>query len=60
MSTTGFQVWNTSSLLPNRCWHDLFNQMLAITETAAHLQLLAAQGRVSRHEADGLRYYLPA
>jgi hypothetical protein len=34
--------------------------MLAITETAAHLQLLAAQGRVTRQEADGLRYYLPA
>jgi len=39
---------------------DPFNQMLAISETAAHLQLLAAQGRVIRHEADGLRYYLPA
>jgi glyoxylase-like metal-dependent hydrolase (beta-lactamase superfamily II) len=39
---------------------DPFNQMLAITETAAHLQLLAAQGRVTRHETDGLRYYLPA
>jgi glyoxylase-like metal-dependent hydrolase (beta-lactamase superfamily II) len=39
---------------------DPFNQMLAVTETAAHLQLLAAQGRVTRHEADGLRYYLPA
>ena len=39
---------------------DPFNQMLAVSETAAHLQLLAAQGRVTRHEADGLRYYLPA
>jgi hypothetical protein len=39
---------------------DPFNQMLAVTETAAHLQLLAAQGRVTRHEAGGLRYYLPA
>jgi glyoxylase-like metal-dependent hydrolase (beta-lactamase superfamily II) len=39
---------------------DPFNQMLAITETAAHLQLLTAQTRVTRHEADGLRYYLPA
>ena len=39
---------------------DPFNQMLAITETAAHLQVLAAQGRVTRQEADGLRYYLPA
>jgi glyoxylase-like metal-dependent hydrolase (beta-lactamase superfamily II) len=39
---------------------DPFNQMLAITETAAHLQLLTAQGRVTRHETDGLRYYQPA
>ena len=39
---------------------DPFNQMLAVTETAAHLQLLAAQGRVGRHEAGGLRYYEPA
>jgi len=39
---------------------DPFNQMLAISETAAHLQLLTAQARVTRHEADGLRYYLPA
>jgi hypothetical protein len=39
---------------------DVFNQMLAISETAAHLQLLSAQGRVTRHKADGLRYYLPA
>ena len=39
---------------------DPFNQMLAVTETAAHLQLLAAQGRVTRHEAGGLRYYQPA
>jgi glyoxylase-like metal-dependent hydrolase (beta-lactamase superfamily II) len=39
---------------------DPFNQMLAVTETAAHLQLLAAQGRATRHEAGGLRYYQPA
>ena len=39
---------------------DPFNQMLAVSETAAHLQLLTAQGRVTRHETDGLRYYLPA
>lgn len=28
--------------------------------TAAHLQLLAVQGRVTRHDTDGLRYYLPS
>jgi glyoxylase-like metal-dependent hydrolase (beta-lactamase superfamily II) len=38
---------------------DPFNEMLAVSETAAHLQLLTTQGRVTRHEADGLRYYLP-
>jgi glyoxylase-like metal-dependent hydrolase (beta-lactamase superfamily II) len=39
---------------------DPFNQMLAVTETAAHLQLLAAQGRLTRHESDGLRFYAPS
>ena len=39
---------------------DPFNQMLAVSETAAHLQLLAAQGRVTRHEAGGIRYYQSA
>jgi len=34
--------------------------MLAVTETAAHLQLLAAQGRVTRQESDGLRSYQSA
>jgi hypothetical protein len=34
--------------------------MLAVSETAAHLQLLAAQGRVIRHEAGGIRYYQSA
>ena len=36
---------------------DPFNQMLAIAETAAHLELLAAQGRVSYDDVDGLRCY---
>ena len=36
---------------------DPFNQMLAIAETAAHLELLAAQGRVSAETSDGLRRY---
>jgi len=39
---------------------DPFNQMLAVTETAAHLQLLAAKGRVTRQESDGLRSYQSA
>jgi hypothetical protein len=37
-----------------------FEPVLAVTETAAHLQLLAAQGRVTRREGDGLRCYEPA
>jgi glyoxylase-like metal-dependent hydrolase (beta-lactamase superfamily II) len=36
---------------------DPFNQMLAIAETAAHLELLAAQGRLTAETSDGLRRY---
>jgi len=39
---------------------DPFNQMLAIAETGAHLQLLAAQGRLTTTEVDGLRRYAVA
>jgi glyoxylase-like metal-dependent hydrolase (beta-lactamase superfamily II) len=33
------------------------HQMLAVLETAAHLDLLAAQAQLSTSEADGVRYY---
>jgi glyoxylase-like metal-dependent hydrolase (beta-lactamase superfamily II) len=36
------------------------HQMLAVLETRAHLDLLAAQGRLARQDHDGLRYYRPA
>jgi glyoxylase-like metal-dependent hydrolase (beta-lactamase superfamily II) len=36
---------------------DDFNAMLAVLETAAHLDLLAAQRRVARDEADGVTRY---
>jgi glyoxylase-like metal-dependent hydrolase (beta-lactamase superfamily II) len=36
---------------------DLFNTALATMETMAHLELLAAQGRVGRSEADAVREY---
>jgi glyoxylase-like metal-dependent hydrolase (beta-lactamase superfamily II) len=36
---------------------DPFNQMLAVAETAAHLELLVAQGRLSRADVDGRRCY---
>ena len=39
---------------------DPFNQMLAIAETAAHLELLAAQGRLAYDDVDGLRCYRAA
>jgi glyoxylase-like metal-dependent hydrolase (beta-lactamase superfamily II) len=39
---------------------DLFNQMLAVAETAAHLDLLAAQGRLKIADAEGVRRYHPA
>jgi hypothetical protein len=36
---------------------DPFNQMLAIAETAAHLELLVAQGRARVEVTEGLRCY---
>ncbi len=36
---------------------DLFNRMLAINETFAHLILLTEQGRISRIERDGVCYF---
>lgn len=36
---------------------DVFNAALATMETAAHLDLLVAQGRVERTEVDGTRHY---
>jgi glyoxylase-like metal-dependent hydrolase (beta-lactamase superfamily II) len=38
---------------------DLFNAALASMETFAHLELLAAQGRVDRAEGDGVVGYAP-
>jgi glyoxylase-like metal-dependent hydrolase (beta-lactamase superfamily II) len=35
---------------------DVFNQMMAVGETVSHLQLLVAQGRVSRAEGTPVRY----
>jgi glyoxylase-like metal-dependent hydrolase (beta-lactamase superfamily II) len=39
---------------------DVFNATLATLETLAHLELLAAQGQVQRHEDDGQVSYTPA
>lgn len=36
---------------------DLFNQMLAVGETGAHLELLVLQDRVSMTDVDGVRHY---
>jgi glyoxylase-like metal-dependent hydrolase (beta-lactamase superfamily II) len=36
---------------------DPFNQMLAVAETGAHLELLAAQGRITVEVSEGLRRY---
>jgi glyoxylase-like metal-dependent hydrolase (beta-lactamase superfamily II) len=36
---------------------DPFNQMLAVSETAAHLDLLVAQGRLTATDVDGVRRY---
>jgi hypothetical protein len=39
---------------------DVFNAMLAVCETKAHLELLEAQGRLSAAVQDGVRVYSPA
>lgn len=36
---------------------DLFNKCLAISETGAHLDVLAEQGKLTRTEEEGVRYY---
>ena len=36
---------------------DTFNAMLAVFETAAHLDLLVAHGRLARDDVDGIRCY---
>jgi len=36
---------------------DPFNQMLAVIETRAHLELLAAQARLVSSTRDGVVYY---
>lgn len=38
---------------------DVFNQMLAVNETAAHLDLLVHASRLGSREEDGLRHYVP-
>lgn len=62
-SATG-TAYETARTLPwtrrNRRFDDLdpFNQMLATTETAAHLDLLAAQGALTRTtSAEGVHHY---
>lgn len=37
---------------------DLFNQMMAVGETGAHLDLLVIQGRLAVVERDGVRHYV--
>ena len=39
---------------------DPFNQMLAVIETRAHLELLVAQGRLASTSADGVTFYQEA
>ena len=36
---------------------DAFNQMLAVLETGAHLDLLVSQGKLAATEVDGVRHY---
>ena len=59
-AATGFEV--AASLRWTRRLHsvadlDTFNAMLAVFETAAHLDLLVAQGRVKEADEDGVRIF---
>lgn len=36
---------------------DAFNQMLAVLETAAHLDLLVVKGKLHASDVDGVRHY---
>jgi hypothetical protein len=36
---------------------DSFNQTLAVLETAAHLDLLVSQGKLTTQTVDGVRHY---
>lgn len=61
-ATTGLEV--ASALRWTRRLHslgdlDIFNAMLAIGETGAHLDLLVAQGRLQASDIDGVRRYQP-
>jgi hypothetical protein len=39
---------------------DLFNRCLAVSETLAHLDVLAAAGRLRRTDLDGISHYAQA
>jgi glyoxylase-like metal-dependent hydrolase (beta-lactamase superfamily II) len=58
---TGFEITAQMRWSRRRTWDDLtaFERRMAVTEALAHLELLHARGRVSKHCADGaVRYYL--
>jgi len=61
--TTGLEVagqlgWTRRGRRLNEL--DLFNSMLAVSETGAHLDLLVAQGRARVELRDGINHYGPA
>ena len=51
---SGYVTWGT-----NAAWHDLplFHRRMAIFETLAHLELMAASGKVEKTSRDGIIYY---
>jgi glyoxylase-like metal-dependent hydrolase (beta-lactamase superfamily II) len=63
LSADGLDAYTASTRIPwtsrRRNFADLdpFNQMLAVCETAVHLELLVHQGRATAHEAEGIRRY---
>ena len=54
----GFLRWTRRQRLLGEL--DSFNQMLAVIETRAHLELLVAQGRLASASTDGVTFYQAA
>jgi len=56
---TAYQIARKITWSDNSAWHDLppFHQRMAIFETLAHLEMMAAEGRVDKLPREGIIYY---
>jgi glyoxylase-like metal-dependent hydrolase (beta-lactamase superfamily II) len=56
---TAYKIAHEISWSDNSGWNDLppFHQRMAIFETLAHLEMMAAEGRVDKYSQQGVYYY---